>query len=227
MKTKNFNIAKLIDYTDVGPTATKKDIEKLCREAKKYGFFSVCVASGRVKMAKKFLAGSEVKVCSVIGFPHGTTTRQNKVAETGEAVKNGADEIDMVVNIGVLKDKDYQYVTREIKSVVRAAKKRPVKVIIEIGYLDKKEIEKVCRIIKKAKADFVKTNTGYGPIGNKVSDIKLMRRIVGQKFGIKASGGIHNYQQARTLIKAGANRIGTSHGVEIVAFSFNKFKIKK
>ena len=216
MTIKKSDIAGLIDHTNLNPAAAKKDIRKLCQEAKKYGFFSVCVAPARVKPAKKFLAGSKVKVCSVIGFPHGNTTSQNKAGETKEAVKNGADEIDMVINIGALKDKDYQYVSREIKSVVQAAKGRPVKVIIETGYLTKKEIEKICRIIKRAKANFVKTSTGYGPSGARISEVRLIRKMVGKKFGVKAAGGIHNYQQARALIKAGANRIGTSHGVEIV-----------
>ncbi len=210
------NIAQFIDHTNVKPQATQADIKKLCQEAKKYGFYSVCVTSSRVRLAKKFLKGSPVKITCVVGFPHGSATSQTKACETSEAVKNGADEIDMVMNIGALKDKDYLYVAKDIKSVVRAAKKRPVKVILETSYLTKAEIKRACQIAKKAGAAFVKTSTGYASGGAKVADIRLMRKTVGKDFGVKASGGIRDKKTALAMLKAGANRIGTSTGVRIV-----------
>ncbi|MDD3102015.1 MAG: deoxyribose-phosphate aldolase [Patescibacteria group bacterium] len=203
------DIAKLIDYTNVSPIATSSDIKKLCQEAKKYGFFSVCVTSSRAKLAKSFLKNSSIKLISVVGFPHGTTTSQIKAAEAKQAVENGADEIDMVMNIGAFKEKNYQYVLNEIKMVVKSAKPKSVKVIIETCYLTKNEIKKVCQIVKKSGAVFVKTSTGYGPSGAKEEDIKLMRKTVGPDFGVKASGGIRDLETILKMIKAGANRIGT------------------
>jgi len=209
------NIAKYIDHTILKPTATETDIAKLCREAKKYGFFAVCVNPGRVVLAKKLLKNSDVKIASVIGFPLGANSTKIKVEETKEAVKNGADEIDMVMNIGTFKEKDYQHVRQDIKAIVSAARK-PVKVIIETCYLSKAEIKKACQIAKAAGAAFVKTSTGFGSGGATIEDVKLMRKIVGKKIGVKASGGVKDYEAALAMIKAGANRLGTSSGIQIV-----------
>lgn len=217
------NIAQYIDHTNVKPTATAADIKKLCQEARKYKFYSVCVTPVYVKLAKKFLSGSGVKTITVIGFPHGSETTLAKAMATYEAVKNGADEVDMVMNIGALKAKNYRFVQEDIKAVVKAVclssrqkEKRPVKVIIETGYLTKAEIKKASQLVKKAGAAFVKTCTGFAPGKATVADIKLIRKTVGPKMGIKASGGIRDYQTALAMIKAGATRIGTSAGVAII-----------
>lgn len=210
------DIAKYIDHTNVKPTANEKDIKKLCREAKKFNFHSVCVTPTYVKLAKKFLKNSDLKISVVIGFPHGSETPAVKALSSCEAIKNGADEIDMVINIGALKSKNYQLAVADMKAVKKAVGKHFVKVILETGYLTKVEIKKACQLAKKAGVDFVKTCTGFGPGKATVFDIKLMRRIVGQKMGVKASGGIRDYQTALKMIKAGANRIGTSAGVEII-----------
>ncbi|MGC9048641.1 MAG: deoxyribose-phosphate aldolase [Patescibacteria group bacterium] len=210
------DIAKYIDHTNVKPTATAGDIKKLCQEAKKFGFHSVCVTPTYVKLAKRLLIGSKVKTIVVIGFPHGSETTVTKAVATKEAIKNGAEEIDFVMNIGLMKDKKYQLVKKEMQAVKKAAGLRNVKVILETGYLTKSEIKKACQLAKQAGLDFVKTCTGFGPGQAKVEDIKLMRRAVGPKIGVKASGGIRDYQTAIKMIKAGANRIGTSAGVEIV-----------
>lgn len=210
------DIAKYIDYTNVKATATKKDIEKFCWEAKKYGFFAVCVNPTRVNLAKKLLKKSGIKVASVVGFPLGANSTKIKVEEAKEAVKSGADEIDMVINIGSLKDKNYQYFFKDIKSVIQAAKNRPVKAILEVSLLTEREIKTACQMAKKAGARFLKTGTGFGPRGVKLSDIKLMRRTAKNEIGIKASGGIKSYRKALAMIKAGADRVGTSHGAEIM-----------
>ncbi len=214
MKPKE--LAKFIDHTNVKPTARERDIKKLCEEAKKYGFHSVCVTPSRVKLAKKFLKGSKIKVITVIGFPFGFTTPATKAFETKEAVKNGADEIDMVVNIGAVKDHDWDLVLKDIKEVVKAAKPKEVKVILEVGFLTKAEIIKTCKLAKQAGAKFVKTATGYGPRGAKITDIKLMRKAVGKEMGVKASGGIRDFKKALSMIQAGATRIGSSNGVSII-----------
>jgi deoxyribose-phosphate aldolase len=210
------DIAKYIDHTNVKPTATEKDIRKLCQEAKKFGFHSVCVTPTYVKLAKKLLIGSKVKPIVVIGFPHGSETTATKVFAAREAVKNGAKEIDVVINLGLLKDKKYQLVKKELRAIKKAVGKINTKVILETGYLTKSEIKKACQLAKQAGLDFVKTCTGFGPGRATVADVKLMRQTVGQKMGVKASGGIRDYQTAIKMIKAGANRIGTSAGVEIM-----------
>lgn len=210
------DIAKYIDHTNVKPTATEKDIKKLCWEAKKYHFHSVCVTPTYIRLAKKFLADSDIKLIAVIGFPHGSETTATKVSATKEAIKNGAEEIDMVINIGLMKNKKYQLVKKDMQAVKKAAGRHNVKVILETGYLTKQEIKKACQLAKQANLDFVKTCTGFGPGQATVADIKLMRRVIGLKMGVKASGGIRDYQTAIKMIKAGANRIGTSAGVEII-----------
>lgn len=210
------NIAKYIDHTNVKPTATEKDIKKICQEARQYGFHSVCVTPTYIELTKKLLIGSDVKPIVVIGFPHGSETTATKIAATKEAIKNGAEEIDMVMNVGLMKSKKYQLVEKDMRAVKKAAGRLNVKVILETGYLTKAEIKKACQLAKRAGLNFVKTCTGFGPGQATVADIKLMRQTVGLKMGVKASGGIRDYQTALKMIKAGANRIGTSAGVEIV-----------
>ncbi|MDK2783652.1 MAG: deoxyribose-phosphate aldolase [Thermococcaceae archaeon] len=212
------DIAKYIDHTNLKPYATKEDIIKLCEEAKKYGFYAVCVNPYRVKLAKEQLEGTDIKVASVIGFPLGATPTEVKVFEAKKALEDGADELDMVINIGALKDKDYEYVKNDIAEVVKVAHEKGavVKVIIETCYLTDEEKEIACKLAMEAGADFVKTSTGFGTGGATVEDVRLMRRIVGDKLGVKAAGGIRTYEQALAMIEAGANRIGTSSGVKIV-----------
>lgn len=216
MDISHIELAKYIDHTNVKPNATIRDIQKLCREALRFKFHSVCVTSLRVELAKKELRGSGIKIVVVVGFPHGSCLSEIKATETREAIKRGADEIDMVINIGGLKDKNYKLVTQDIKAVVQAAGENPVKVIIEVGYLSKPEIIKACRLAKVAGAAFIKTSTGFGPRGVDIKDIKLMRFAVGSNMGIKASGGILDQKKASSMIRAGADRIGTSAGVEII-----------
>ncbi|USG99601.1 deoxyribose-phosphate aldolase [Thermococcus argininiproducens] len=218
------NIAKYIDHTNLKSYATKEDIIKLCEEAKKYGFYAVCVNPYRVKLAKEHLKGTDIKVASVIGFPLGATPTEVKVFEAKKALENGADELDMVINIGALKDKDYEYVKKDIEDVVKVAHENGaiVKVIIETCYLTEEEKEIACKLAVEAGADFVKTSTGFGTGGATIEDVKLMRKIVGEKVGVKAAGGIRTYKQAIEMIRAGANRIGTSSGVKIVEGARNE-----
>lgn len=212
------NIAKLIDHTALKPETTKSQIIKLTEEAKQYNFASVCVNPTWVKLASEKLKDSEVKVCTVIGFPLGASTTETKVFETKDAIKNGAQEIDMVINIGELKNKNDAYVENDINSVVKAAKgKALVKVILETCLLTREEKVRACRIAKEAGADFVKTSTGFSKGGAKAEDVRLMRDTVGKDMGVKASGGIHTRQEALEMIKAGASRIGASAGIAIVS----------
>ena len=212
---KNY-IASLIDHTLLKPTATKQDIVKLCEEAKKYGFFAVCVNPMYVSFCKSLLRDTSVKVCTVIGFPLGATTTAVKVFESKEAIDNGADEIDMVINVSALRSKDYNYVLEDISAVREVTKGKILKVIIETAYLNEEEKIKACKLAKEAKADFVKTSTGFAPTGATVEDVSLMRKIVGPDMGVKASGGIRTIEDVLKMIKAGANRIGTSSSVEII-----------
>ena len=215
---KREELAKYIDHTNLKAYASKEEIKKLCDEAKKYGFYAVCVNPYRVKDAAEFLKGTEIKIASVVGFPLGATFTEAKVQETIMAINNGANEIDMVINIGALKDADYQFVEKDIREVVNAAHSAGaiVKVIIETCYLTDEEKRKACELAKKAGADFVKTSTGFGTAGAKVEDVKLMREVVGDGMGVKAAGGIHTAQEAIEMIKAGATRIGASRSVQIV-----------
>ena len=212
------NIAKYIDHTNLKSYATKGDIIKLCEEAKKYGFYAVCVNPYRVKLAKEHLKGTDIKVASVIGFPLGATPTEVKVFEAKKALENGADELDMVINIGALKDKNYEYVKKDIEDVTKVAHEKGaiVKVIIETCYLSEEEKEIACKLAMEAGADFVKTSTGFGTGGATIEDVKLMRKVVGDKLGVKAAGGIRTYEEALAMINAGANRIGTSSGVKII-----------
>lgn len=216
----DINVARYIDHTNLKPYATRGDIIRLCDEAVQYGFYAVCVNPYRVKLAKEYLKekNADVKVASVIGFPLGATPTEIKVAESRRALKDGADELDMVINIGALKDGDYDYVKKDIAEVVRVAHERgaKVKVIIETCYLTDEEKVKACELAKEAGADFVKTSTGFGSGGATVEDVMLMRKTVGPEMGVKAAGGIRTYEQALAMIEAGATRIGASSGVKIV-----------
>ncbi|MEO0074512.1 MAG: deoxyribose-phosphate aldolase [candidate division WOR-3 bacterium] len=210
------NLNKYIDHTLLKPQASEKDIKKLCADAKKHNFATVFVNPSYVKLAAKLLKGCGVKVGCAIGFPLGATTTEVKVMETLQAIKNGAQEIDMVINIGAVKSKKYQLVAKDIKSVVVAAKPIGVKVILETCLLSNEEKVRLAKIAKKVGAAYVKTSTGFSTGGATVEDIKLLRKTVGKKMGVKASGGIRDYKTALAMIEAGANRIGTSAGVMIM-----------
>ena len=209
--------AKMIEHTLLKTDAQKKDLDKLLLEAKKYNFMSVCVSPIWVKYAAEQLKDTNVKVCTVIGFPQGATPTEVKVFETKNAIENGATEVDMVIPVGVLKDKDYIAVENDIRAVVEAAKSKALtKVIIETCLLTDEEKIMACKLSKSAGADFVKTSTGFSTAGATVKDIRLMRETVGEQMGVKASGGVRSREDADAMIKAGATRIGTSNGVKIV-----------
>ena len=213
----NEELASLIDHTILKPDATKQDIEKVCKEAREYKFKSVCVNTHYVSLVSSLLKGSGVDTCCVVGFPLGASSTRAKVDETYDALKNGADEIDMVINIGALKSGDWDTVKRDIEGVVNAARNRAiVKVILETALLNEEEIIRACTIAKMAGADFVKTSTGFAKGGATVEDVALMRKVVGPKMGVKASGGIRDTEKARAMIRAGANRIGASSSIDIV-----------
>jgi len=215
MDTKS--IAKFIDHTNVRANATREDIKKLCHEATKYGFHSVCVTPYRVKDAREFLdKNSKVEIICVLGFPFGFTTTKEKINEAKIAKKDGATEFDMVINIGAVKEKNWQYAENEIRKMARVIKPNGLKVIMEIGFLKKNELIKACKIAKYAGAEFVKTSTGYGPRVPTLKDIKIMRETVGTKMGVKASGGIHDFETAKKMIEAGATRIGTSSSLQVI-----------
>ncbi len=210
-------LAKYIDHTLLKPDATKKDIEELCDEAKNYNFASVCINPYYVKYCSGKLKNSAVKVCTVIGFPLGANITEIKKAEVTQAIKDGAEELDMVMNIGSLKSGNYENVFQDIKSVVETAEGKCVKVIIETCLLTESEKIKACELSKKAGANFVKTSTGFSSGGATIEDVKLMKKVIGEKMKIKASGGIHSYEEAIAMIEAGANRLGASAGVKIVS----------
>lgn len=211
------NINKLIDHTALKPNTNKESILKLIAEAKTYDFASVCINPCWVALAHQELKNTDVKVCTVIGFPLGANTTEVKVFETKDAIEKGAQEIDMVINIAMLKDKEYDYVENEIHQIVEAAKdKAIVKVIIETCLLTDEEKIKACELSQKAGADFVKTSTGFSTGGATVHDIALMRKTVGAEMGVKASGGVHTHEEALAMVEAGATRIGASVGVKLL-----------
>ena len=210
------DLNKYIDHTYLKAFGGRDVIEKLCKEAKEHNFKSVCVNPCNVKFAKKLLEGSDVLVCTVIGFPLGQNTTEVKVFETKDAIKNGAKECDMVINVAKLKDQDYDYVENEIRALKEACGDLTLKVIIETCYLTKDEIKIASELSVKAGADFVKTSTGFGTGGATVEDVALMATTVGNKAYVKASGGVKTYEDAMKMIEAGASRIGTSNGIEIV-----------
>ncbi len=210
-------LAKLIDHTILSPAATPRDVERYCRETLEYGFWGVMVNPYYVSLAKAVI-GNRAKVMSVVGFPFGATKPFLKAREAEAALNDGADEIDMVMNIGAFKAGLYEVVEREVKAVASVVHDYGgvLKVIIETGYLTPDEIAKASRLVVDAGADFVKTSTGYGPRGATVEDVEIIRRAVGDRAGVKAAGGIRTADQAIAMIKAGANRIGSSHGVDII-----------
>lgn len=207
---------KYIDHTLLKPDASQEQIETLIEEAKKYDFASVCVNPTWVNFAAQALKATDVKVCTVIGFPLGANTPELKAFETSDAIQNGANEIDMVINIGALKSRNFDLVERDIRAVVEAAKGTLVKVIIETCLLTDDEKVKACQIAQEAGADFVKTSTGFSTGGATVADVALMRKTIGPDMGVKASGGARSYEDALAFIKAGATRIGASSGVAIM-----------
>ncbi len=212
------NIASYIDHTLLKPQAVKADIEKLCNEAKEYGFASVCVNPCFVDTAKKCLADSKVKVCSVIAFPFGTHTTDIKVAEAKKVLDLGADEIDMVINVGRLLDGDVDFVTKEISAIAEVchANNAHLKVIVETCYLDEAHIEMACKAVEDGNADFIKTSTGYGSRGASLEDIALFKKYLKKDTEIKAAGGIRTRADADAYVEAGCSRIGASSGIAIV-----------
>src|ERR1041385_3517673 len=215
---QDLNIAKMIDHTLLKPDATQQEIAQLCFEARKYGFASVCVNPTWVSLCAELLKGSPVKVCTVIGFPLGATSSESKAFETETAIRQGATEIDMVINIGALKARDLETVARDIRGVVNVAHAHNiiVKVIIETVLLTDEEKTIASLMAKEAGADFVKTSTGFAGGSATVHDVELMRRTVGPQMGVKASGGVRTFEDAASMIKAGATRIGASAGLKIL-----------
>lgn len=210
-------LAGFIDHTLLKPDAVKTQFDQLCEEALKYRFKSVCVNSGWVSYVAKKLRGSGILICSVIGFPLGEMDSRSKAFEARNAIENGANELDMVINVGALKSRDLKLVEEDIRAIKRACRSNTVlKVIIETGLLSEEEKVLACEISKKVGADFVKTCTGFSGHGATVQDIALMRRVVGPKMGVKASGGIKDFNQAVDLIKAGANRLGCGSSIAVI-----------
>ncbi len=207
---------KLIDNTLLKADATKKEILTLCEESKKYNFKSVCINPDFIPTAKEALKGSDVLVCTVIGFPLGSMSTKAKAFEAKDAVEMGADEVDMVLNISALKDKDYKYVLEDIKAVREATKGHTLKVILECCLLTKEEIIEACKICVEAKVDFVKTSTGFSKWGARVEDVKLMRETVGPEMGVKAAGGVRTHEEMLEMVENGATRIGTSSGAKLM-----------
>lgn len=208
-------INKLIDHTYLKAFGTKKDISTLIEEAKTYNFKSVCINPVHVPFAYEALKDTDVLVCTVIGFPLGANTTETKVFETLNAVKNGADEIDMVINIGKLKEKDYDYIKNEVNEVCKAAGDKLVKVIVEVCYLDQDEIKKISEVIGQTDAEFIKTSTGFGTGGATVDAVKIMKENVNGKE-VKAAGGVRSKEDLQAMVDAGATRIGASSGVQIM-----------
>ncbi|MBT9582360.1 deoxyribose-phosphate aldolase [bacterium] len=210
------DLAAMIDHTLLKADATRDEVLALCHEARQYKFASVCINPGWVKTASEALTGSGVKVCTVVGFPLGATTTLSKVMETRDSIAAGADEIDMVINIGALKNRQDDWVESDIQEVVRAAQGKITKTIFETALLSDEEVIRACTMAKRAGADFVKTSTGFGPGGATSHHVSLMRKTVGPLMGVKASGGIRDLETARQMVEAGATRIGASASVKIV-----------
>lgn len=223
------DLARMIDHTLLKPEATLSEIDKLCAEAKKFSFASVCVNPSYVPRCAKHLRDTPVKVCTVLGFPLGATTTATKAFEADQAQRDGARELDMVVNVGMLKSGEYDYVENDIFSVVTAARRYGalVKVIIETGLLTDEEKIKACILAKRAGADFVKTSTGFAKGGATAGDIALMRKVVGSAMGVKASGGVRTREEALAMVASGADRIGASASVKIVAGEGEKASASK
>ena len=211
-------VAHMIDHTLLKPDATQDEVAQLCYEARKYKFASVCVNPSYVKLCSELLEGSGVEVCVVVGFPLGATPTDGKVFETQQAIREGASEVDMVINVGALKSRDYESIERDIASIANAchADGAILKVIIEAALLTDEEKVVACQLSKVAGADFVKTSTGFGPGGATIEDVALMRRVVGPTMGVKAAGGIRTFEDAQKMIAAGASRLGASASVRII-----------
>lgn len=207
---------KYIDHTILKATASSSDVQKLCEEAIEHEFYSVCVNGCYVADAKQLLQGTDVKVAAVVGFPLGAMTTAAKVFEAKEAVENGASEIDMVINVAKLKDGEFEYVENEIRQIKEAIGDNVLKVIIETCYLTDEEKVKACELSLVAKADFVKTSTGFGTVGATYEDVKLMKSVVGDNAKVKASGGVRDKETAQKYVELGAERLGTSSGIDIV-----------
>ena len=210
------NLAKVIDHTLLKPTATRADIEKLCREALEHGFFSVCINPCWVSAAHELLKGSDVKTCTVIGFPLGANTTEAKVFEAQNALNNGADELDMVINIGALKGKDYQTLLQDIRQIRALGDGFILKVIIETSELTDEEKVKACQLAAEAGADFVKTSTGFSSGGATAHDVALMKKSIPAGMQVKASGGVRTREDAQAMLAAGATRLGASSGIKII-----------
>lgn len=216
-------ITKLIDHTILAADATKEDVMRICQEAKQYGFASVCIQPSWVKFVSEQLMSTDVKVCTVIGFPLGATSTRAKAYEAEVALEDGAEELDMVINIGALKSGEYELVKADIAAVCKVVQKPAiVKVIIETALLTDEEKKIACTLAKEAGADFVKTSTGFSTAGATTKDIELMRAVVGPNLGVKASGGIRTYNDIQKMVAAGANRIGASSGVAIIEGEISK-----
>lgn len=212
-----FELSQVIDHTNLYAFATSQDIIKLCEEAKKHNFASVCINPCWVKLASKLLSENKVKVCTVIGFPLGANSIDTKTFESQKAVEDGATELDMVINVGKAKDGDFKYIESEISGIRKVIPQNIIlKIILETCFLDDNQKIEVCKIAKNSGADFVKTSTGFGTGGATTHDIQLMRSVVGNDFGVKASGGIRNLEAALNLINMGANRLGCSASIDIV-----------
>lgn len=216
MDLNSETLAANIDHTILKADATEQQVIDCCRQARENKFASVCINPVHVPLAAAQLAGSAVKVCTVIGFPLGANSSEVKAFEASVAVRDGAEEIDMVINIGALKDGKYDFVENDIRGVVKASGKAIVKVIIETCYLTDEEKVKACKLAVKAGAKFVKTSTGFGPVGATAGDVALMRATVGKDIGVKAAGGIRTLKDAADMLKAGASRLGTSSGIKII-----------
>lgn len=210
------NLAKVIDHTLLKPTVTRADIEKLCQEAKEHGFFSVCINPCWVSAVRDLLKGSGVKTCTVIGFPLGANTTEAKVFEAKNALENGADELDMVINIGALKGKDYQTVSQDIRQIRALGNDFVLKVIIETSELTDEEKVKACQLAAEAGADFVKTSTGFSSGGATAHDVALMKKSIPANMQVKASGGVRTREDAQAMLAAGATRLGASSSIKII-----------
>lgn len=218
-------LAKTIDQTLLSPTATAQAVQSLCVTSKKNHFAAACINPCYIPIAKKILSGSDVKICSVVGYPLGANSIETKVFEARDNVKKGADELDVVVNIGMLKSGNFSYVEKEIGVIVSVIRREQmaeynkhinIKIVIENGSLTRDEVKKVCKIVEEAGADFIKTSTGFGVRGVELDDVRLIREVVTRNIGVKAAGGIKTFKDAQALIDAGATRIGTSSGLNII-----------
>ena len=218
-------LAKTIDQTLLSATATLQAIHGLCVTAKRNHFAAVCINPSYIPIAKKVLSGSDVKICSVVGYPLGANSIETKVFEARDNVKKGADELDVVVNIGMIKSGNYSYIEKEIGIIISVIRREQmaeynkhinVKIVIENGSLTKEEVKKVCKIVEESGADFIKTSTGFGVRGVELDDVRLIREVVTRNIGVKAAGGIRTFKDAQALIDAGATRLGTSSGINII-----------